>query len=72
MQAAKKAEENYLTEVKKGPQGAVRRFFRLMGDYSSAATPWIGLLPSDRYFSILCGGLKLIFEVRKFQIPAFL
>lgn len=63
MQAAKKAEDNYLTEAKKVPQGAARRFFRLMGDYSSAANPWMRLLPNDKYFSTLCEGLKLIFEV---------
>jgi hypothetical protein len=61
--AARDAEANYLADAKKGLQGVVRRFFRVIGDYSSAATPWIGLLPNDSYFSVLCGGLKLVFGV---------
>ena len=63
MRAARDAEAQY-PDAKKGAKGAVKRYFRLAGDYSSAVTPWIGLLPNDKYFSTLCGGLKLIFAVR--------
>jgi hypothetical protein len=63
IRAAKDAEAAYHAEAKKGAKGAVRGYLRRFGDYSAAITPWIGLLPSDQYFSVLCGGLKLVFGV---------
>lgn len=65
MQAAKEAEAAYLAmaESKKGPKGVIRRYFRVAGDYSVAAKPWVGLLPNDSYMSVVSGSLKLVFEV---------
>jgi hypothetical protein len=63
IRAAKDAETAYHAEARKGAKGAVRGYMRRLGDYSAAVTPWIGLLPSDQYFSVLCGGLKLMFGV---------
>lgn len=64
VRAAKDAEAAYLAEVKRGATGTVRGFFRNMGDYSASVTPWVGLLPNDKYFSTLCGGLKLVLGER--------
>jgi len=64
VRAAKDAEAAYLAEVKRGAPGVVRGFFRNIGDCSASVTPWIGLLPNDKYFSTLCGGLKLILGAR--------
>ncbi|KAH7091246.1 hypothetical protein FB567DRAFT_518271 [Paraphoma chrysanthemicola] len=60
IRAAKDAEAAYQTDRKKGMTGTVRGYFRHLGDYSVAVTPWVGLLPNDKYFSTLCGGLKLV------------
>ncbi len=62
LEAAALAEEKYITDGK-GKKGAGRKFFRKAGDYAPAMTPWLGLLPSDKYFSVLCGGLKLLLQV---------
>ncbi|KAI9704611.1 MAG: hypothetical protein M1820_005524 [Bogoriella megaspora] len=41
--------------------GKIRRALRGLGKNNSALTAWTRLLPSDsEYFSVLCGGLKLI------------
>ncbi|MCJ1462582.1 hypothetical protein MMC07_001184 [Pseudocyphellaria aurata] len=61
-QAANLAEEKYLKDAK-GPKGSIRRFFRLTGDNARVIEPWVNLLPNDQYFSVLCGGLKLILGV---------
>lgn len=61
-QAANLAEEKYLKDAK-GPEGSIRRFFRVTGDNAHVINPWVNLLPNDQYFSILCGGLKLILGV---------
>ncbi|KAI9882570.1 MAG: hypothetical protein M1823_005680 [Watsoniomyces obsoletus] len=61
LQAAAQAEEKYDAEGK-GKKGAVRKFFRKTGDCEPAMKPWLGLLPTDKYFSILCGGLKLVLQ----------
>jgi hypothetical protein len=62
MEAAKFAQAKYIADAK-GAKGIIRKFFRLTGDHSSTITSWVGLLPSDQYFSIMCGGLKLILGV---------
>ncbi|KAJ4354144.1 uncharacterized protein N0V89_005877 [Didymosphaeria variabile] len=63
IRAAKDTEAAYIEEAKKGAKGAVRGYLRQFGDYSATATPWIGLLPNDKYFSVLCGGLKIVLGV---------
>jgi hypothetical protein len=64
VRAAKDAEKAYNAEAKRGATGHVRGYFRHIGDYSTSAAPWVGLLPNDKYFSVLCGGLKLVLGVR--------
>lgn len=61
-QAASLAEERHLKDAK-GPKGSIRRFFRVTGDNAHVINPWVNLLPDDQYFSVLCGGLKLILGV---------
>lgn len=47
-----------------GLWGKIRRGFRRFGKNNKAFTAWSTLLPSQlAYFSILCGGLKLIIRV---------
>lgn len=44
--------------------GKLRQGFRKFGINNDALTAWIDLLPSQsQYFSIICGGLKLILGV---------
>ncbi|KAJ9149747.1 hypothetical protein NKR23_g4164 [Pleurostoma richardsiae] len=46
----------------RGTWGRIRRAFRRVGNTKSVLEPWMQLLPSQsEYFSILCGGLKLIY-----------
>ena len=48
--------------------GSIRKAFRKLGDNESVCNTWLGLLPGDsEYFSIICGGLKMIFGVKKPQ-----
>lgn len=61
-QAANLAEEKYWKDAK-GPKGSIRRFFRMTGDNTHVINPWVNLLPNDQYFSVLCGGLKLVLGV---------
>jgi len=63
IRAARDAESQYLAEAKRGVDGNIRRFFRTMGNHAPSVTPWLQLLPDDKYFSVLCGGLKLILGV---------
>ena len=62
IRAARLAEAEYHASVK-GTKGALRKFFRLTGDYSPALEPWVGFLPNDKYMAVLCGGLKVILVV---------
>ncbi|OJJ75195.1 hypothetical protein ASPBRDRAFT_193848 [Aspergillus brasiliensis CBS 101740] len=43
-----------------GWRGAARWAFRKLGEHSEDFNPWLDLLPDDKYFSIACGGLKII------------
>lgn len=61
-QVANLAQEKYLKDAK-GPKGSIRRFFRVTGDNAHVINLWVNLLPNDQYFSVLCGGLKLILGV---------
>jgi hypothetical protein len=48
-----------------GPLGKIRKCFRRFGKTNQVFSAWSELLPSQsQYFSILCGGLKLIIGVR--------
>jgi hypothetical protein len=62
MQCAKFAVERYHEEAK-GPAGACRRTFRLVGDNAKALNPFVAFIPNDKYMSILCGGLKFLLNV---------
>ena len=62
MQAAKLAQEKYVADAK-GGRNSVRRFFRWTGDHSAVLVEWTGLLPNDKYFAIMCGGLTVILKV---------
>ncbi|KAH8822019.1 hypothetical protein F5884DRAFT_769740 [Xylogone sp. PMI_703] len=53
------ASDNY--ESASGSWGKIRKAFRRFGKNNKAFTAWSTLLPSEsEYFSILCGGVKLI------------
>ncbi|GLB07871.1 hypothetical protein AtubIFM57258_003239 [Aspergillus tubingensis] len=43
-----------------GWKGAARWAFRKLGEHAEDFNPWLDLLPDDKYFSIACGGLKII------------
>jgi hypothetical protein len=44
--------------------GQIRKAFRKLGEKENVCNAWLGLLPGDsEYFSIICGGLKMIFGV---------
>ena len=44
--------------------GKIRKVFRRGGDNAGPASAWLALLPTQsEYFSVLCGGLKLIIGV---------
>ena len=57
--AAQQAQNEYVTKSM-GVGNAVAE----LGDQALALEPWLDLLPSGEYTSILCGGLKLIFKVQ--------
>lgn len=60
------AADNALRRYKKpgGVKGFMRRMRDLLGNNKSTALAWAEFLPSEQeYFSILCGGLKLIIRV---------
>ena len=50
--------------------GKIRKGLRSFGRNNQVFDAWAGLLPTQsNYFSVLCGGLKLIFSVRPDSIP---
>ena len=50
--------------------GKVRKAFRSIGNNNKILDSWLKLLPTDsHYFSIVCGGLKLILGVRPSVSP---
>ena len=48
---------------KSGFWGRIQKSFRSVGKNSDALKAWVRLLPSDSYFSVICGGLRLIVGV---------
>jgi hypothetical protein len=45
--------------------GPIRKAFRNLGEKENVCNAWLGLLPGEsEYFSIICGGLKMIFGVQ--------
>lgn len=65
LRIAKDAENRYLQEGK----GPVRKVGRYIADHSEGVIPYLRLIPNSTYGSVLCGGLKLIFEVRQHFPP---
>ncbi|KAJ8110743.1 hypothetical protein OPT61_g6490 [Boeremia exigua] len=63
IQTARNAQKAYEAKAKTGAKGHLRRYLRHFCDYESTFTPWVGLLPSDQYFSVLCGSLKLVLGI---------
>lgn len=63
LQEARFAEQKY-NQKAKGLRGIGHRVFRVVGDNAAAANPWLKIFENNDYTSILCGGLKLIFEVQ--------
>lgn len=59
LQAAKDAEAAYQAAGAKG----WRKLGRLVTTNSESVIPYLGLIPNGTYTSILCGGLKLVFQV---------
>jgi hypothetical protein len=58
------AQMAYDEKERKGFFAPLRRAFRILGDNQEVCKAWLGLLPGDsEYFSIICGGLKLILGV---------
>ncbi|RAK96588.1 uncharacterized protein BO80DRAFT_429007 [Aspergillus ibericus CBS 121593] len=58
------AEERYVQQGQ-GYLHFVRKGFRIAGDYSSAITPWLGLIPSSNGLELLSAGLTVIFSIAK-------
>lgn len=59
MQAARKAEEKYVLAGEAG----IRKWSRKITDKATIALPCVRMIPNDMFFSVLSGGLRLIFEV---------
>ena len=59
MQLVKDTETKYLEAGRNGH----RRLFRYIGAQSDSVVPFLRLIPNGTYTSIVCGGLKLIFEL---------
>lgn len=59
---AEKALNEYAA-VEKGAKGALRKFFRRVGDNEPMLSPWVNFIPTDSYMSIFNAGLTLIFKV---------
>jgi hypothetical protein len=59
LRAAKDAEAAYLKAGGKG----LRKAGRFITAKSEAVLPYLQLIPNGFYTSILCGGLKLVFEI---------
>jgi len=58
------AVDNYQSKEKNGVWGKIRLAFRKLGENGKAFEGWLGLLPEEsEYFSVVCGGLKLIIGV---------
>ena len=57
IRSVKEKESQYLEA------GRMRRVTRLITAYSESVLPFLRLIPNGFYTSIICGGLKLIFEL---------
>lgn len=60
LRVAEHAEAIYTQAGKKG----LRKVGRVIASKSEAALPLVRLIPNENYLSVLCGGLKIVFEVR--------
>ncbi|KAL9616245.1 MAG: hypothetical protein Q9160_008871 [Pyrenula sp. 1 TL-2023] len=58
LQAAQDAEAVYVQAGKKG----LRKTGRVLATKSEAALPFVRLIPNENCLSVLCGGLKIVFE----------
>lgn len=55
-----------------GPCGKIKKMLRRLGAQTTMVTAWSEILPSQsEYFSLLCGGLKIIITVRSWTMSAF-
>lgn len=62
-----RAEKEYEYFAKgRGSKNIGRRAFRKAGDYASAVSPWLNLIPDDDGMNVLSGGLRLVFQVRSY------
>lgn len=59
MRLVKDKEDAYL----KAGQNGLRAMGRSMTAHSKSVTPYLRLIPNGFFTSIVCGGLKLIFEL---------
>ncbi|CAI7678038.1 unnamed protein product [Penicillium pancosmium] len=64
-----RAEEEYLSKGR-GSKNIGRRAFRKAGDYASAISPWVHLVPDDDGMNVLSGGLRLVFHMARTQAEA--
>jgi hypothetical protein len=64
MKAIEDAKMAYDEKAQKGFFAPLRKAFRKLGKNQETCKAWLDLLPGDsEYFSIICGGLKLILGV---------
>ena len=62
--AIEEAKMSYDERTRKSFLAPIRKAFRTLGENQGACKAWLELLPGDsEYFSIVCGGLKLILGV---------
>jgi hypothetical protein len=59
MRIVKTTEDAYFEAGRSG----LRRVSRLIGVQSESVVPFLRLIPNGFYTSIVCGGLKLVFEL---------
>jgi len=64
-QVIETAANTYQYRDVRGCWGNIRKAFRKLGDRQQTIDGWLGLLPREsQYLSVVCGGLKLIIQVR--------
>jgi hypothetical protein len=55
-----------------GPCGKIKKMLRKLGSQTEMLMAWSSLLPSQsEYFSLLCGGLKIIITVSNLTTSAY-
>lgn len=70
MDSVDSAAKDFKEKSEQGLWGNIRKVYRQFGQQEATFRAWLELLPTDsEYFSVVCGGLKLILGVSKLLLP---